>query len=112
MKFRHFFTLTAALALSAASQAELVFKDDSGREVRLKAPAKRIVTLAQHAAESLYAAGGGATLQAGNDLSDQASLQRGAQLYMNYCSSCHSLKFLRYSRMAEDLGLTVNGVAP
>ena len=25
---------------------------------------------------------------------------------MNYCSSCHSLKFLRYSRMAEDLGLT------
>ena len=44
--------------------------------------------------------------QAGNDLSDRASLQRGAKLYMNYCSSCHSLKFLRYSRMAEDLGLT------
>ena len=54
---------------------------------------------------SVYAAGGGATLQAGNDLSDRASLQRGAQLYMNNCSSCHSLKYLRYSRMAEDLGL-------
>ena len=25
---------------------------------------------------------------------------------MNYCSGCHSLKYLRYSRMAEDLGLT------
>ena len=25
---------------------------------------------------------------------------------MNYCSGCHSLKFLRYQRMAEDLGLT------
>ncbi|KRG52898.1 cytochrome c1, partial [Stenotrophomonas nitritireducens] len=44
--------------------------------------------------------------QAGNDLSDQASLQRGAQAYMNYCSGCHSLKYLRYSRMAADLGLT------
>lgn len=54
---------------------------------------------------SLYAATGGATLQAGNDLGDRASLQRGAQLYMNNCSSCHSLKYLRYSRMAEDLGL-------
>ncbi len=70
MKFRHFFTLTAALALSAASQAELVFKDDSGREVRLKAPAKRIVTLAPHAAESLYAAGGGDKLVGTVDYSD------------------------------------------
>lgn len=55
---------------------------------------------------SVFAAEGGATLQAGNDLSDRASLQRGAQLYMNYCSGCHSLKYLRYSRMAEDLGLS------
>ena len=52
------------------------------------------------------AAEGGKTLQAGNDLSDRASLQRGAQLYMNYCSGCHALKYLRYSRMAEDLGLS------
>lgn len=52
------------------------------------------------------AASGGQLLQAGNDLNDKASLQRGAALYMNYCSGCHSLKYLRYSRMAEDLGLT------
>ncbi len=49
---------------------------------------------------------GGGLQQAGNDLSDRASLQRGAQLYMSYCSGCHSLKYLRYSRMSEDLGLT------
>lgn len=49
---------------------------------------------------------GGDLQQAGNDLSDQASLQRGAKLYMSYCSGCHSLKYLRYSRMSEDLGLT------
>jgi ubiquinol-cytochrome c reductase cytochrome c1 subunit len=40
------------------------------------------------------------------DLTDKASLQRGAGLYMNYCSGCHSLNYQRYSRMAEDLGLT------
>ena len=49
---------------------------------------------------------GGDLQQAGNDLGDKASLQRGASLYMGYCSGCHSLKYLRYSRMAEDLGLT------
>ena len=59
---------------------------------------------------SALAAEGGDKLQAGNDLSDRASLQRGAQLYMNYCSGCHSLKYLRYSRMAEDLGLTEDEV--
>ena len=56
---------------------------------------------------SALAAGGSANLQqAGTDLSDRASLQRGAQVFMNYCSGCHSLKYLRYSRMAEDLGLS------
>ena len=55
---------------------------------------------------SALAAAGGPLQQAGTDLGDKASLQRGAQLFMNYCSSCHSLKYLRYSRMAEDLGLT------
>ncbi|WP_165967345.1 cytochrome c1 [Luteimonas aestuarii] len=48
--------------------------------------------------------------QSGTDLTDRASLQRGAQLFMNYCSGCHSLKYLRYSRMAEDLGLTEDEV--
>jgi len=52
------------------------------------------------------AAEGGSLRHAGIDIGDQASLQRGAKLYMNYCSGCHSLKYLRYSRMAEDLGLT------
>lgn len=37
---------------------------------------------------------------------DAARLQRGAKIYMNYCSGCHSLRYMRYSRMAQDLGLT------
>ncbi|HWU70981.1 MAG TPA: cytochrome c1 [Pseudoxanthomonas sp.] len=49
---------------------------------------------------------GGDLQQAGNDLTDKASLQRGAKLYVSYCSGCHSLKYLRYSRIASDLGLT------
>ncbi|MCD9005303.1 cytochrome c1 [Luteimonas sp. XNQY3] len=57
-----------------------------------------------------FAAAGGAVEQAGTDIGDRASLQRGAQLYMNYCAGCHSLKFMRYSRMAEDLGLTEDEV--
>lgn len=60
---------------------------------------------------SALAAGEGPKLQqAGTDLEDRASLQRGAQLYMNYCSGCHSLKYMRYSRMAEDLGLSEDQV--
>ncbi|MEO8161015.1 MAG: cytochrome c1 [Arenimonas sp.] len=48
----------------------------------------------------------GAMPSAQIDLTDKASLQRGAALYMNYCSGCHSLNYQRYSRTAEDLGLT------
>ncbi|HZQ60561.1 MAG TPA: cytochrome c1 [Casimicrobiaceae bacterium] len=34
-----------------------------------------------------------------------AALQRGARLYFNYCSGCHSIKYMSYSRLAEDLKL-------
>ena len=40
------------------------------------------------------------------DVQDPARLQRGAKIFMNYCSGCHSLRFMRYNRMARDLGLT------
>ncbi|MDA0789286.1 MAG: cytochrome c1 [Proteobacteria bacterium] len=39
------------------------------------------------------------------DLHDKASLQRGAQTYMNYCLGCHALKYQRYERTADDLGV-------
>jgi len=43
------------------------------------------------------------------DVSNKKTLQRGAKLFMNYCSGCHSLQYLRYSRMAKDIGLIDNG---
>ncbi len=39
------------------------------------------------------------------DLSDQASLQRGAKYFVNYCMGCHSLQYMRYNRMAADIGI-------
>lgn len=43
--------------------------------------------------------------KAGIDTTDQASLQSGAGLFVNYCLSCHSAKFMRYNRMGADLGI-------
>ena len=47
--------------------------------------------------------GGIALLKSGTDISNTESLQRGARNFMNYCSGCHSLKYLRYNRLAADL---------
>lgn len=43
---------------------------------------------------------------AGTNVHDQASLQRGARLFFNYCVGCHSLKYMRYTRIGDDLGLS------
>jgi ubiquinol-cytochrome c reductase cytochrome c1 subunit len=40
---------------------------------------------------------------AGTDINNVESLQRGARNFMNYCSGCHSLKYVRYNRIAKDL---------
>lgn len=57
-------------------------------------------------AGSALAAGGGGTLFSTQvDVSSRAVLQQGAQTYFNYCAGCHSLKYLRYSRLAADLEL-------
>lgn len=40
------------------------------------------------------------------DLDDQASMQRGAKYFANYCMGCHSAKFARYNRVARDLGIS------
>lgn len=42
----------------------------------------------------------------GANIRDTASLQRGAKWYVNYCMGCHSLDYVRYNRLAEDLGLS------
>jgi ubiquinol-cytochrome c reductase cytochrome c1 subunit len=39
------------------------------------------------------------------DPSNQASLQRGAKYFVNYCLNCHSAASMRYNRL-QDIGLT------
>ena len=70
---------------------------------------KLIVTIAFMALPGLVLAAGGGGYhldRAPIDLSNQASLQRGAALFVNYCMGCHSAEYQRYNRMARDIGLT------
>jgi len=68
---------------------------------------KLLVLLAALAPAAAFAAGGEAHLeQAGNDVGNKASLQRGASNFVNYCLGCHSAKYVRYNRVATDLGIT------
>src|ERR1700731_154283 len=57
------------------------------------------------------AEGGGAgadwlSWRAADDVTNTASLQRGARNFMGYCLGCHGLKYERYSRLAQDLEIT------
>ncbi len=63
---------------------------------------------------SVQASGGAESayiVEAPISLTDKAQLQRGAQLFMNYCYGCHSLKYVRYERMANDLDIPVDLLA-
>ncbi|WP_026377496.1 cytochrome c1 [Aestuariibacter salexigens] len=54
----------------------------------------------------VLAAGPGIPLDKANyDLTDKASLQRGAQLFMNYCLGCHQQQYQRYQRTFQDIGV-------
>jgi ubiquinol-cytochrome c reductase cytochrome c1 subunit len=44
-------------------------------------------------------------------LGDQQALQRGAKLFVSYCMGCHSIKYMSYQRMAQDIGMTEEEVA-
>lgn len=55
---------------------------------------------------TVLAAAGAGVEHSGANINDTASLQRGAKWYANYCLGCHSISYMRYNRMAEDLDLT------
>ena len=55
---------------------------------------------------SAHAAGGGVPWEKWpGKTTDQAALQHGAKLFVNYCLNCHSAVFMRYNRL-RDIGLT------
>jgi ubiquinol-cytochrome c reductase cytochrome c1 subunit len=52
------------------------------------------------------AAGGEMHLDRAPDrANDQAGLQNGAKIFVNYCLNCHSASYMRYNRL-KDIGLT------
>ncbi|OAJ57720.1 cobalamin-binding protein [Paraburkholderia ginsengiterrae] len=65
------FTLAAPLICAALhAQAAITVIDDSGASVTLPAPAQRVISLAPHVTELLYAAGGGAKVVGAVSYSD------------------------------------------
>ena len=70
MKFRLLAALTVVLLQLSPARAEIALQDDAGQLIRLPAPARRIVALAPHIAESLYAAGAGKQLVGSVEYSD------------------------------------------
>lgn len=53
-----------------------------------------------------YAAVGGVHMEMQVNLDNKTGLQRGAKTFVNYCMGCHSLNYMRYNRIGEDLGIS------
>ena len=76
MRFRNGLAVPIALLFMAllfgacAAQAQIVVVDDAGETVRLERPARRIVSLAPHVTEQLFAAGAGARIVGAVEYSD------------------------------------------
>ena len=68
-----------------------------------------VITLIQSG--QVRAAGSSVALESPRiDQGNQKSLQRGAQAFVNHCMGCHSADYQRYSRLAQDLGLSEDDV--
>jgi ubiquinol-cytochrome c reductase cytochrome c1 subunit len=40
------------------------------------------------------------------DITNKAAVQRGAKYFVNYCLGCHSARYIRYARLAQDTSLS------
>jgi ubiquinol-cytochrome c reductase cytochrome c1 subunit len=70
---------------------------------------KKIISLVLLTIAPIFALASGAGVHldhADVDVSDNESLQKGAKMFVNYCQGCHSLDYMRYNRMAEDMDIS------
>ena len=97
-------TLALALALAAAPPAfaEVRAQDDTGADVVLAAPARRIVSLAPHATELLFAAGAGASVVGVVRGSDHPAAARSLRVV----GDAHALDLERILALEPDLVVT------
>jgi ubiquinol-cytochrome c reductase cytochrome c1 subunit len=67
---------------------------------------KKLLTIILFAPLLAFAAGAALHLDKAPDrANDLPALQRGAQVFVNYCLNCHSASYMRYNRLT-DLGLS------
>lgn len=89
----------AAVVIVPSATADIRSTDDGGRELRLSQPAKRIVSLAPHVTELLFAAGAGGQVVAAVEYSDFPS----AAARLPRVGSGHSLDLEGIVAMRPDL---------
>ena len=76
--------LLAVLCLILPAQAEVAVTDDTGATLRLPTPARRIVSLAPHVTEMLFAAGAGDKVVGVVDYSDYPEAAKGVRRIGGY----------------------------
>jgi len=93
--------LVIALALAGAALARVAVIDDEGRTVELVQPARRIVSLAPHLTEQLFAIGAGDLIVGTTDFADFPEAAKG----LPRVARAHSVDLERVSAARPDLVL-------
>lgn len=76
MRTRAYLAAAVLLWAAAGAQAALSVVDDAGRRVTVQQPARRVISMAPHATELLFAAGGGARVVGVMNYSDYPEAAR------------------------------------
>lgn len=91
--------LAVALALAGAAHAQVATVDDEGRTVELAQPARRIISLAPHLTEQLFAIGAGDLVVGTTDFADFPEAAKG----LPRVARAHSVDLERVSAARPDL---------
>ena len=91
--------VAAALALAAIAQARVAVVDDAGHNVGLSEPARRIVSLAPHLTEQLFAIGSGDLVVGATDYADFPEAAKA----LPRVARAHSVDLERVSALRPDL---------
>ena len=98
-----FVIAAGALSLGVARAAEEAAAPASSSSEAPKPAAGAAAEAAKEGEEKKGEGSDWATWKANPSVANRASLQRGARNFTSYCLGCHSLKYERWTRLAQDL---------
>ena len=100
--------LTAAAGVALGADASAPDSVQAVMAMASKVAQQQLADKKKHDEEERLKGFGGdwESWQPENSVADIASLQRGLRDFAGYCRGCHALKYMRYSRMADDLKIT------